>query len=550
MEYTVKVSNGDVVRLEGPEGLSEAEVQAFVAEQLGAQGKSYANAPNTVLPTQPEAGDPESGLLSDIGTGVAEIGRGALSGAANVLDHAADWTQGGLNALGQAVAGSRWGDRLNGGQQNQLTEAVGQGTPGLDTLNGIGRFAGETLATAPLGALRGGAAVQGLASGALLSDSTDATGLVMDAGAGLIGAKGAQSLLRGAARLADPVVDEGLRTLINSGVRATPGQVGRSSGSRLGKFVARTEDRAMSTPFVGDRIVSDRNQSLDDFARAAITRAVEPIGLTLPQGGGVRRSVRWAGDQLSAAYNSLLPNLRVQGDDQFLGELSAIHSDAQTLAPARVKQFNSILTDLGRYWQQDTALDGAALKSIDTRLSERIRRFSSANDADQQDLGDALQAVRDAILDMAGRQNPDYASRLQAINRGWKSLTQVERASANSKANITPAGYSQAVKQSSDTVRRRGYARGEALNQDLSDAGSDILPAEIADSGTATRAAQSNLIYLGLGAAQLPVYAGMRAATPLATRETATSPGLAKLLEYGARAAPVAAPAAIDVLRR
>jgi hypothetical protein len=547
-QMKVETPDGQSFTIDYPDGATDEQINGAIRQHLG--GKFESSPINRNAPT-PAVADPEDTLLADVGGGVAEIGRSALEGAANVLDHAADWTQSGLNAAGQAIAGSNWGDALNGGQKNDLTGALPKQREGYDTLGAIGRFAGETVASAPLSLLRGGAAVQGLATGALLSDGNDLASVGLDAAAGSAAGFGASKLLQGVAKVADPVVDEGLKTLIQAGTRVTPGQYGRSTGTKFGERLARTEDRAISTPFVGDRIVSDRNQSLTDFARATINRAVQPIGLKLPDNVKPGRgAVKWAGDKLSGKYDELLPKLSATGDDTFLSEMASIQDSAQMLAPDRIRQFNSTLGQLGRYFQGGTQLSGQALKEIDTRLGERVRRFSASNDADQQDLGDAFQAVRDAVHGMLSRQNPDYAGELASINTGWKGLVQVERASANSKAGISPAGYSQAVKQSSDTVRRRGYARGEALNQDLSDAASDILPSEIADSGTAGRWQQSNIPSLLVGAAQLPAYAAARGALPLLTREGATSPEIARLLQYGARAAPIAAPAAIENLRR
>jgi len=554
--YQITTPDGKrTFEVEGPDDATPDELQAFARQQAGVA----ANYPVDQSGVKPrEKVDPETSLVQDVGTGVGELMRGAGEGAANVLDHAADWAVSGLNAAGDLVGGGQWGDDLlSAGKsvglagKNDLEGAFAPPVKGLDTLRGIGRFGGEAVASAPLGALRGGALVQGLAGGALLSDKKDPFGVAVDATVGGIGGYGAHALLRGASSIAEPAVDDGIKSLVNAGIKVTPGQYGRSTGTKFGERVARTEDRAVSTPFVGDNIVSDRNRSLSDFARATINRAVEPIGLKLPDNiKPGRGAVKWAGDKLSAKYESLLPNLRVQGDDQFLSELSAIHTDAQTLAPSRVTQFNSILNDLGRYWQGGGELGGDALKAIDTRLSDRVRRFSSSPDADQQDLGDALQAVRDTLHGLAARQNPQYAGELQSINQGWKGLVQVERASANSKAGISPAGYSQAVKQSSDTVRRRGYARGEALNQDLADPASDILPSEIADSGTAGRWQQSNIPSLIVGAAQLPAYAAAKAAVPLLTRDSAISPRLAELLRYGAMAAPQLSTAAIAEARR
>lgn len=551
--YQITTPDGKrTFEVDGPDDATPEELQAFARQQAGV-GADYPV--DNRVKQQP---DPETSLVQDIGTGIGEIVRGAGEGAANVLDHAAGWLTSGLDAAGNLVRAGKIGQGLlDAGKsvglsgENNLQGAFAPPVEGLDTLRAIGRFGGEAVASAPLGALRGGAFVQGLAGGALLSDSRDPLGVAMDATVGGIGGAGAHALLRGASAIAEPAVDDGIKALVDAGIRVTPGQYGRATGTKFGERVARTEDRAISTPFVGDSIVSDRNRSLSDFARATINRAVGPIGLSLPESiKPGRGAVKWAGDKLSAAYDNLLPNLRVQGDDQFLGELSSIHTDAQTLAPARVTQFNSILNDLGRFWQGGGELSGDALKAIDTRLGDRVRRFSSSPDADQQDLGDALQAVRDTLHSLAARQNPQYAGDLQAINTGWKGLVQVERASANSKAGISPAGYSQAVKQSSDTVRRRGYSRGEALNQDLADPASDILPSEIADSGTAGRWQQSNIPSLLVGAAQLPGYAAAKAAVPLLTRDSAISPRLAELLRYGAMAAPQLSTAAVAEARR
>jgi len=552
-KFKIDTPDGKSFSIEAPEGATQEQVNEIVRQHAG----DYAGNPIENRPApQPEApkvpmADPEDSLIADIGSGVAEMGRGVIEGGANVLDHAADWAQSGLNAAGQAISGSNWGDALNGGAKNDLAGQVAPGADGMGTLRGMGRFGGEVVASAPLGLLRGGALAQGAVGGALLSDKNDLLGVGMDALTGMAGGYGARALMRGASKVADPVVDEGLKTLINSGIRVTPGQYGRSTGGKLGALAARTEDRATSTPFVGSMVQGGRDNSLDDFARATINRAVGPIGLELPQQMKPgRNAVKWAGDKLSAAYDSLLPRLSVSGDEAFLSDLQGIHREAQTLAPARVDQFNSIVNDLGRFWQGGRNLTGESLKAVDTRLGERIRRFSTSPDADQQDLGDALQSVRDAVHDLAARQNPDFAGELSSINQGWKGLVQVEKASANSKAGISPAGYSQAVKQSSSTVRRRGYSRGEALNQDLSDAASDILPSDLGNSGTADRQLQNSLMGNAVGLIQAPIYAGARGATSLLTREGATSPGLAKLLEYGSRVAPIAAPAAIETLRR
>lgn len=556
--YKITTPDGKrTFEVDGPDDATPEELQEFARQTAGVSANYPVDTSGvTQQPTSRQQDrDIESNLVSDVGTGIAELGKGFAQGVGHVADQAADWAVTGLNGIGALTgAGMLGNDLMAAGKSvglsgaNDLSGAIAPAAQGFDGLRGFGKFAGEATATAPLAALRGGAAVQGLVGGALLSEQSDPVGILKDAGLGALAGGATAGLLRAGSRLAnpEPVSDE-LRTLINAGIKVDPGQVARSRGTRAGAAEATRIDKLTSSPFVGEDIIADRQGTMQDFARATINRSLEPIGGQLPDNVGVgRKAVQWAGNKLSDAYDALLPKLSAVGDNQFLNDISTIHADAQMLAPDRVTQFNNTLQGLGRFFQNGQALDGQALKAIDTRLGERVRRLSASQDADQQDLGDMFQSVRDAVHDMLARQNPGYAGDLQAINKGWKGLVQVEKASANSKAQITPAGYSQAVRQSSDTTRRRGYSRGEALNQDLSDAASEILPSEVPDSGTAGRWMEVNKTARVKGAVDLARYRAAKAVQPLYLRQNNLSPGLARLLEYAAKGAPIAAPALID----
>jgi len=416
---------------------------------------------------------------------------------------------------------------------------------------GLGKFAGEVTGAALLSRLPGGVFSQGAQGGALLTDTpNDALGVAKDAAIGGTLGKTGSAVLSAAGRVAAPAVNDGLRTLLDAGIRVTPGQAARAGGG-FGRIVGGVEDKAMSRPFVGGMITNARNQSLDDFARATINRSVEPIGAKLPDSislettAGARSAVRWAGDKLSAAFEEIKPRIRVQANDPaFLDDLTTVRNDiVSDMHPDRIKQYDNILKGLGRFWQDGTELSGQAYKDVESRLTRNINQFARG-DGDQQQLSRALESVRDAMTDLAERQNPDVATTLKSLNTGWKSLTQVERAAGTSRSLPTPAGYSQAVKMSSDTVRRRGYSRGTALNQDLSDAASDILPSSIADSGTAGRIGGIRAGAVGL--AQALPYLAAQKVTPLLLKQNGPSPALAKLLEYGARGAPYVAPPLIS----
>lgn len=559
--YQITTPDGKrTFEIDGPDDATPDELQAF-ARQAAGVGDNYpvdTSGVQAQATSRQQDRDIESGLVSDVGQGIAELGKGFVQGAGHVVDQAADWAVSGLNGLGGLVGAGQLGTGLQQAGQsiglagdNNLSGAIAPAQQGYDGLRNFGEFAGEAAATSPLALLRAGrlsAPVQGLVGGALLSEKSDPIGVATDAGLGAVAGGATAGLLRAGARLANPEpVSNELRTLLDAGIRVDPGQVARSRGTTAGIKEATRIDRLTSAPFVGEQVIADRQGTMQDFGRAAINRALSPIKAALPDNVGAgRKAIQWAGDKLSDAYDALLPNLSATGDQQFLSDLSAIHGDAQMLAPDRVTQFNNTLRGLSRFFQNGQALDGNALKAIDTRLAERTRRFSASPDADQQDLGDMFQSVRDAVHDMLARQNPDYAGDLQGINKGWKGLIQAEKASGNSKAQITPAGYSQAVKQSSDTVRRRGYSRGEALNQDLSDAASEILPSDVPDSGTAGRWMEANKTARVKGAVDLARYNLAKAVQPAYLRQNNLSPGLARLLQYGAVTAPVVAPALID----
>ena len=558
-KYQITAKNGGVYEIEVADDKAAMALEQHINSRIDAGDPDITQAPpNTqVIPggaeqpaqntamEQPQDGtalDSVIQTVGDFGMGINQGFSKAWNNAARVGEWAVDKI--GLGDEYRALSGGL------GFAPDVAAAEAGQADVNASrpyTPSGGGQLVGEmigTLPTAPLGVMAGGAV-----AGGLLTNERDAVGIAKDAGIGAVSSLVGDRLVRGAAGLARPALNDTLQTLVNSGIRVTPGQAGRSSGTALGNVLGAVEDKAMSLPIAGDLIASRRGKGFEQFGRATINRALEPIGETLPEGETGRRAVAFAGDRLSAAYDAVLPRLSATGDQQFVDDLARIHDEAGMMEPGRQKQFENILKGLGRYWQDGVSLDGNALKEIETRIGERVRRAAMSTDADQRELGDRLGDVLASVRDLAARQNPAEAETLSRINRGWKSLTQVERAAGNSRGDITPAGYSHAVKASSDTVRRRGYARGDALNQDLSDAASAVLPSQTPDSGTAGRVWQSNILGLGIGgAASLPQLSA-QAVTDLYTRRSGVAPDyLKQLMLQGAQLSPAVAPASVNAL--
>jgi hypothetical protein len=103
---------------------------------------------------------------------------------------------------------------------------------------------------------------------------------------------------------------------------------------------------------------------------------------------------------------------------------------------------------------------------------------------------------------------------------------------------FTAAQLAQAVRQMDTSTRKGAVARGNALMQDLSDAGVNVLPSKVPDSGTAARLAVGGSLLggthylspelaIGAGALTLPYLPYAREAT---TALLAKRPEFAKLL--------------------
>lgn len=348
----------------------------------------------------------------------------------------------------------------------------------------MGQFLGNTALVAPI---PGGPVVSGLLGGALLSDKTTPTGIGLDMALGGVGGKLASSLLGGATHVISPNIDPAVQTLIDAKVPVTAGQI-------LGGTAKRLEDGMTSFPMVGDVISQAKKRSLEGLNLAVANRALEPVGETVPANiAPGREAMTYAGDTLSDRYNALLPTLTVKTDPQFGQDLSSIASSAaQTMPADQTKLFGRFVSDnvLSKFDPQTGIMPPEAMKDAETALSQRISRYRSSPVPADQDMADALESTRQSLRDLVSRGNPQAASELQALNKGWANLVIGENATGSLGAHeglFTPAQLASAVKKSDGTVRDRGYARGTALMQDLSDAALSRLPSSVPDSGSPFR---------------------------------------------------------------
>ena len=314
------------------------------------------------------------------------------------------------------------------------------------------------------------------------------------------------------------------RVLSREGVDLTPGQMAQSLPG-IGPMLRGLEDGASSIPFVGAPIAGARQQSVESFNRAALNRAMQPLGERLPRNVQPGyESVEYAQQVVSRAYDDVLSQTRFVPDQQFYDDLGS--SITRTLSDAGIPQSQTLTRQISdRVFrampEQGTPIEGSQFKALESEFGNLARQNLEAADGASRALGRSYQAVQEALRDGLRRQNPALADQLRDVNGAYARLMRVERAAAStaSQANdgvFSPTQLGQAVGQMGS---RRSSARGDALLQDLAVAGRSVIPSRVGDSGTATRGAITGLI----GGAAMGVPVANTVAVPVIAASVAYS---------------------------
>lgn len=398
---------------------------------------------------------------------------------------------------------------------------------------GAGAVSGATSSPVTEGDFWGETAKKGIAGGA-------AGGMLTGAASGL-------------ARLIKPETRDAISKLLSEGVTPTPGQI-------LGGRWQTTEDKLTSVPVLGDAISSARSKSLDEFNRAAYARALDPIGGSTAAPVG-REAVTDVKGQLGRAYENILPFLNFKADNQFSGDINKISSMATSMPGPQAQQFQQILKDkvISRLGPNG-AMDGEAYKGVESELGRIAKGYKADGSFDNRQLGDAISELQNSLRANLARSNPQYAKELGDINQGYANYTRIRDAASrqgSADGRFTPAQLGAAVRGQDKSVGKGNYATGDALMQDLTDAGKDALSSKYPDSGSIGRL----LMYMGgAGVAghsagvSVPLVVGGAAATApylpigrqLAAALLARRPDMAEPIANTVRKlGPVATPAAL-----
>lgn len=279
-----------------------------------------------------------------------------------------------------------------------------------------------------------------------------------------------------------------IQSLRAEGITPTPGQV-------MGGAAARTEEKLASLPIVGDAINNAKTRAVGELNRAAASRALSPVGESLPEGMVGREAVEFVGDTLGKKYDELLPGMTVRADKEFADNIRNLSGMLRngSLDPKYANGFDRFLrTNVLNKFKGQNALTGQTVKEIESDLGQTIARYAKSQDPDAQLYADALREVQDNLRGLVARSNPGAAEQLKAINTGYANFKRIERAAAGVGAEdgvFSPAQLQSAVRALDRSKDKRAFSRGTALMQDLSDPAKAVLGPKVPNSGTADRIA-------------------------------------------------------------
>lgn len=473
--------------------------------------------------------------------------KGAAAGFGRMALGAQELVGKGLEAAGADTAG-QW---LVGDARKGLARLAGDMAPDEAAhpwASAVGEVVGSSIAPGGAAAKIGGSAVRmGMTAGALsglLEPAPDDENFLKSkaigtAEGGVVG--GMMPYVGGRiAAAVKPTFRAAAQKLIDEGVYLTPGQL-------AGGVVKRAEDIMASIPGLGVAVRSGLKRSYDSFNRAAVNRALEPIGEKLPASiNPGRDAVDYVAHRLGDAYDKVIPKMAGSLDADLKSDIVKVAQLGANLPPELSGQLNRVIQhDLLAKFTPGGRTSGQAMQDLGSQLGGMSDTMRIDKDPDVRRLGTAIRELDASIDRMMDRSNPGLAAQKKVIDAAYANFKIVERAAGGVGAPggvFSPAQLLNAVKAGNKSKDKAAFARGNALMQDLADAAKDILPPQVPDSGTPERLLMSSA--LSGSAFANPGLAAAAGATALPY----TAPGMS-LLRMFATGAPQTRQAMSNTIR-
>lgn len=477
--------------------------------------------------------------LADKGVPVARIPEGGLDAQIRQQESAYQEQR---KAAGES--GIDWG-RIGGNIANPASLIAAARLPQAATL--AGRVGVGALSGAGFGAM------QPVTEGDYWTEKAKQAGLGVAAGGAL------PVITGGVARAIKPNTRPAAQKMLDEGITLGPGQI-------LGGAFQKAEDKMTSWPIIGDAISSSRGKALNDFQLSAYRRALDPIGAK-PSGTVGQEGLAEVHSKLSDAYDALIPKMSFKADPQFAGDIQKLDQLVSGLPQKEQDAFTAAMKrELYQRMTPQGLMSGESLKAAESGLGQQIKRFGGSQDGYQQQLADAFKEAQSLLRANIERNSPQIKRELANINKGWANYAILRDAASKVGAKdgiFTPAqlgsSVAAAAKVGKGAAGKARVSEGNALMQDLTDAGQNILSSKVPDSGTVGRLAGGIAVGGGMAAVEpttlgltglaslMYLPGGKQAISALLTKRPQGATKLAELVRKGGN---LAAPGLIPAVQR
>jgi len=325
------------------------------------------------------------------------------------------------------------------------------------------------------------------------ADGQGLQGAAMGAGLGVVGGAVGERAMNTAGSLVRGVRDPAVDYLRARGIPLTVGQIAGQGGA-LGRGVKKIEDALTSIPGVGNVIDARRREGVQGFNQAAFDIGAETTGNQVQDYGAA--GLGQLRDAVGNAYDRALNPVRINAaEPQFGRDIGDVVSNIEGIPNVNGAHDAAMA---GLRARVDGAIDPATDQMTGRNFQEAYRGLARtgrerANGDYGHEIGQAMRQGQDALAGALERQNPGaYQGFVDANqgNRRMNVLAQAVDAAKNQEDQLfTPAQLNRADAQSATRLTGRvNSATGNRPFAELAQAGQDVLPSKLPDSGTSTRA--------------------------------------------------------------
>lgn len=374
-------------------------------------------------------------------------------------------------------------------ERGRNTSTVGQV---IGNVGGTAAMLPVRAVTAP--ATMAQAAIGGGLSSALLSRAKEVPEFLSDVGSGAAFGGAMQPAANLVGNIIAPQASNAVKTLLQDNIYPTIGMMAREGNTLAGRGISLLEEAATSLPAVGDLIQLAREGTINEYGQAALNRAAKAIGKTVPKELSGEEAVGWVKNELSNAYNNLVPSLNFSVTSRFVNDAGDVLKSLNIPSSRTelISDWNAIFKDnIANLMDANGEINGRNLQAAVSNLGDLGSTMMRATDAFERRVGVGVMKLRGKLLDNLAAQNPAKAKELKNLNKGWAQEIRLQKATAGAGGVLTPQSLDRAV---------ASFAKGQRQGPlaDLARAGR-IIPSRLPDSGTAGRMLRNSAILGAVG---------------------------------------------------